>query len=152
MTVRAYLTALLAVTAVTAVASAIAAEGTLKKYVNFILSVVVMLTLLAPLGDVLGSISAVEWLPETEAGGGVSSSEALLEVTAETLRARLCEELSLPVEEVQVHIDGRVQEGGEVTIREISVLLSGESRTARERVRGYLQARTECSVRVSITS
>ncbi len=151
MTVRVYLTALLTVSSVTAVASVIAAEGKLKKYVNLILSVIVMLTLLAPLAPLLENLGGGEWLPTTDGDGAPGGADALLAVTAQTLQMRLCEELSLPREEVQVHIDGDVTEAGEVTLREVIVTLSGESRGARERVWVYLKANVTCPVRVGIT-
>ncbi len=150
MTIRTYLVAILTVAAVTAVASAVAAEGGLKKYVNLILSVVVMLTLLAPLGEVLAEALTWETPPVVDTDPSDSSSEALLTVTAETLRAHLCEELELPSAEVQVHIDGQVTAEGDVTLHEVAVILSGESRGARERVWVYLNARVSCSVRVAI--
>ncbi len=151
MTVRVYLTALVTVASVMAVASAIAAEGRTRKYVNLILSLVVMLILLAPLGGMLGDITGGEWLPSTDTDTDISG-DALLDVTENAVHETLCRELSLVPEEVHVHIDGEVGDEGEVTIRELTVTLSGESRGARERVWGYLKENATCPIRVTITA
>ncbi len=149
MTVRVYLTALITVASVSAVASAIAAEGKTKKYVNFILSLVVMLTLLAPLGEVLGQVTGGEWLPPADSEVG-DRENTLLEVTEEVFHVTLCEALSLPPDEVRVHIDGTVGDAGEVSIHTLTVTLSGDSRGARDRVWDYLNENAACPVRVAI--
>ncbi len=151
MTIRDYLVTLLTVSCVTAVASAIAAEGKLKKYVNLILSLVVMLTLLAPLGGVIGHITWEEWLPLPDAGN-TTGGDGLLEATENAVGEALCRALGLGREEVEVEISGSVNENGEVTLREIAVHLTGEARRARERVWTYLkeQVGDTCDIRVSI--
>ncbi len=150
MTARAYLTVLLTVAAVTAVASAIAAEGKLKKYVNLILSLVVLITMLAPLGDIIRDMTVQDPLPLPDVGAENSAADTLLEVTADTLKGELCRRLLLSADEVQVHIDGSVDREGTVTLRQITVTLTGDARMARERVWAYLAADTDCEVRVAI--
>ncbi len=150
MTVRVYLTTLLVVASVTAVASALAAEGKSKKYVNFILSLVVMLVLLAPLGEVMENIMTGD-IPTTDHTEEVTG-DALLRVTEEVMKTTIVSEMGLLADEVTIEIRGCVTGSGEVDISEITVTLTGEARHARERVWLYLREQTDCPVRVNIRS
>ncbi len=150
MTVKNYLMTLLTVAAVTAVASCLTAEGKTKKYVHFILALVIMLVVTAPLGSLIWEVGEVEFPPYTETTP--SGGDAILRATEVAVKDVLCREFSLKQTEVQVTVDGEVTETGGVTMRAVTVTLFGESQSAREQIWLYLntQVTAGCDIRVAI--
>ncbi len=149
MTIGGYLTALITVASVTAIASALAAEGKTKRHVNFLLSIVVMLVLVTPLTSLIDAFDPEGWLP-TEGETSTDAGGALLRVCEQEIKIQLCDALALDAGEVDVKIHGQVAKDGTVLLDEVTVLLSGESRTAREAVWLYLSETIPkgCTLRV----
>ncbi len=152
MSVGGYLTALLVVVSVTSLASALAAEGTTKKHVNFVLAVVVMVVLLSPLTTLFGEGAEIpDLFPDaSDAENGVG--DALLKAYEGEVQKHLCDKFTLLSEEVRVHIRGKIGNAGEVTPLEVAVVLCGAARGAREKIWLYLNETLDatCSIRVSI--
>ena len=122
---------------VAAVASLLTPEGKLKREVHFLLALVVVASLLSPLN------AEIEWkspfVSDSAGVSGVEDENAALTAAALALRARITAEFSLSEEEVGVSVGGKVSEVGDLTVRRVTVVLSGESAAARLSVLEYLQ-------------
>ena len=125
---------------VAAVASLLTPEGKLRRDVHFLLALAIVAALLSPLG------TGIRWTQPSLSDSGSSTyageedENAALTAAALSLRSHLAAEFSLAEEEIGVSVGGKVTDAGELSVRRVTVVLSGESAGARLPVLEYLQA------------
>jgi len=147
MTIRGYLVTLITVCSVTAIASAVAAEGKSKKYVNFVLSVVVLLVLIAPL---------TKWdalpfdLPLPDSTTAEATGDAVFRVTETALKQEIAASFSLDPDTVTVTVRGHV--GDTAAVEAVTVALRGDAVRHVGEIRAYLarEIRGNCEVTVYV--
>lgn len=143
-----YFITLILVCAVSAVATAISPEGKSKKYVQFLLGVVIMTVLISPFRTVRDLNLSLPDLPD----GAVGDTEnPIWEATETALREAICSRFGFERGWVGVSVTGELA-GEQTVIREVRVTLRGEAGEQRTAVLAYVKAqvRTECEVTVNV--
>jgi hypothetical protein len=145
---KTYIITFLLVCGASAVAALLSPGGKIKKYIQFILSVVTLTAMFSPLTTLSDNLENP--FPDVPITDGESGEHGLLLATEESLRGVICTQFELPKNEVLVEIIGEVSASGEVDIRRIVVTLLGDSTRYREGVRTYLKGHTTCEVEVHV--
>lgn len=148
---KTYVVTVILVCALGAIASLITPEGKMKKQVGFLISLMTLCAILAPLGNLTFEGDGDEWLEDLfPSYEGELGENWLLLATEEELRGHLCETFSLPREEVLVEVIGSCLDTGDVEIERVVVTLNGDSTREREGVRAYLAKHIFCEVEVHV--
>ena len=139
---------LILVCAVSAVATAISPEGKSKKYLQFLLGVVIMTVLISP----FRTIRDLDFtLPELPDGTVEDTENPIWEATAIALREAVCSAFDFERGWVSVSVTGELSEE-ETVIRRVRVTLHGEAKDQRAAVLAFVKAqvRTDCEVTVHV--
>ena len=139
-----YFAMLVGVCAVAAIAATIAPGGRIGKHIDLLLSLLILLVLLSPLGNLSEELPDLE-LPNTE----ITYPEAspIWEATEVALSEVICAEFNLARGWVLVSVTGEIV-GEEVYSRKVTIKLSSDAREKREEVERYIRQniRGDCEV------
>lgn len=146
---KTYVVTLVMVCGLGAIVTCLAPGGRVKKYIQFLFSLLTLTALLSPLADLaVDGEGGLPWVPPSYEGE--LPEHGLLSATEEALKGVLCDTFSIPKEEILVEVVGEVTKEGEVRFECLKVTLLRDSSAKRERVRAYLIEHTTCEVEVHV--
>ncbi len=131
---KAYLTTLLLVCAVSAIATAISPEGRQKTYIQFVLGIVVLTVILAPIAGDFGELT----LPQLPSAEGEADVSPVFRATEVALREAIAEQFRIPSGWITVEVLGTFEEE-QLQIQKVNVTLREGAKSYGEEIELYLK-------------
>lgn len=143
-----YFAMLVGVCAVAAIAASISPGGRIGKYIDLLLSLLILLVLLSPLGNLSEELPDLE-LPDAEIV--YPEASPVWEATEVALAEAICAEFDLARGWVLVSVKGEMA-GETASLEKIEVTLSSSAKEKAEAVAQYIRqnVRGECEVVVYV--
>ena len=143
-----YFGMLVGVCAIAAIAATVAPEGRLGKHIDLLLSLLILLVLLSPLGNLSEKLPALSLPNEEEV---YPEASPIWEATEVALSEAICTEFGFARGWVLVSVTGEIV-GEDAYIKQIEVILSASAREKTREVREYIlsNVRGECEVVVYV--